>query len=200
LLSLGYALCMAGCPVALWIGDVPEAIRCTNMLREFSANNGLYSTWGECFEHVLRLRQGTEQDVLAAAYVEARVDVSTIAKFAASSTKTPGAGFLPDPEPTEALWSYSEVLRVEAELVLNTGAANAEKTAETKLLQSIDLAHSQSALSFELRGAASLARLWQRAGRVAKARSLIKATYSRFTEGFATPDLLGARQLIDELG
>jgi predicted ATPase len=86
------------------------------------------------------------------------------------------------------------------DLALNAAAANAEKTAETKLLQSIDLAHSQSVLSFELRSAASLARLWHRTGRVAKARNLIKATYSRFNEGFATADLLGARRLIDELG
>jgi predicted ATPase len=91
-------------------------------------------------------------------------------------------------------------LRIEAELILNTGAANVEKTAEAKLLQSLDLAQAQSVLSFELRSAASLARLWQRTGRTAKARSLLNNTYSRFTEGFATSDLLSARRLIDELG
>jgi tetratricopeptide (TPR) repeat protein len=111
LLSLGYALCMAGCPVALWTGDVPEATRCTNMLREFAAKNRLYSTWGECFEHVLRLRQGTAKDVLTAAYVEARVDVSTISKFAALAAQAPGADFLSDAQPTDALWSHSEILR-----------------------------------------------------------------------------------------
>jgi hypothetical protein len=199
-LSLGYALCMAGCPVALWTGDLSEANRCTDLLREHAAKNGLYSTWGECFEHVLRLRQGTEKDHLMAAHIEARVDVSTISKFAALSAESPGAGLLTDVQPTDALWSHSEVLRIEAELILNTGAANVEKTAEAKLLQSLDLAHSQSVLSFELRSAASLARLWQRTGRTAKARSLLNKTYSRFTEGFATSDLLSARQLIDELG
>jgi tetratricopeptide (TPR) repeat protein len=199
-LSLGYALCMAGCPVALWTGDLSEANRCTDLLREHAAKNGLYSTWGECFEHVLRLRQGTEKDHLMAAHIEARVDVSTISKFAALSAESPGAGLLTDVQPTDALWSHSEVLRIEAELILNTGAANVEKTAEAKLLQSLDLAHSQSVLSFELRSAASLARLWQRTGRTAKARSLLNNTYSRFTEGFATSDLLSARRLIDELG
>jgi predicted ATPase len=199
-LSLGYALCMAGCPVALWTGDLSEANRCTDLLREHAAKNGLYSTWGECFEHVLRLRQGTEKDHLMAAHIEARVDVSTISKFAALSAESPGAGLLTDVQPTDALWSHSEVLRIEAELILNTGAANVEKTAEAKLLQSLDLAQAQSVLSFELRSAASLARLWQRTGRTAKARSLLNNTYSRFTEGFATSDLLSARRLIDELG
>ena len=135
-----------------------------------------------------------------AAHIEARVDVSTISKFAALSAESPGTGLLTDVQPTDALWSHSEVLRIEAELILNIGAANVEKTAEAKLLQSLDLAHAQSVLSFELRSAACLARLWQRTGRTAKARSLLNKTYSRFTEGFATSDLLSARQLIDELG
>jgi predicted ATPase len=135
-----------------------------------------------------------------AAHIEARVDVSTISKFAALSAESSGAGLLTDVQPTDALWSHSEVLRIEAELILNTGAANVEKTAEAKLLQSLDLAQAQSVLSFELRSAASLARLWQRTGRTAKARSLLNNTYSRFTEGFATSDLLSARRLIDELG
>jgi hypothetical protein len=191
---------MAGCPVALWTGDLSEANRCTDLLREHAAKNGLYSTWGECFEHVLRLRQGTEKDHLMAAHIEARVDVSTISKFAALSAESPGTGLLTDVQPTDARWSHSEVLRIEAELILNTGAANVEKTAEAKLLQSLDLAQAQSVLSFELRSAASLARLWQRTGRTAKARSLLNNTYSRFTEGFATSDLLSARRLIDELG
>jgi len=199
-LSLGYALCMAGCPVALWTGDLPEAKRCTDLLREHAAKNGLYSTWGECFEHVLRLRQGAGKDHLMAAYIEARVDVSTLSEFAAPGAECPGTGLLTDAQPTDALWSHAEVLRLEAELVLNTGATNAEKAVETKLLQSLDLAHAQSVLSFELRSAASLARLWQRTGRTAKARSLLNQTYSRFTEGFATSDLLSARRLIDELG
>jgi predicted ATPase/DNA-binding winged helix-turn-helix (wHTH) protein len=200
ILSLGYALCMAGCPVALWTGDISEAMRCTDMLRQYAAKNGLYSTWGECFEQVVRLRRGGTKDVLTAALVEARVDVSTIGKFAALSAENASADLLTDAQSDEALWSRSEVLRVDAELVLETGATDAAKTAETKLLQSLDLARSQSILSFELRSAASLARVWQGAGRSAKARSLLKTTYGRFTEGFATRDLLDARRLIDELG
>ena len=189
---------MAGCPVALWTGDLAEAKRCTEMLREYAARNGLYSTWGECFEYALRLRQGTETDVLKAAYIEARADVSTIGKFAAQA-ETADTDFLTDAQPTDALWSHSEVLRVEAELILKTGVTNAETTAEAKLLQSLDLARSQSVLSFELRSAASLAHLWRRTGRSAKARGLLETIYGRFTEGFATSDLLSARQLIDEL-
>jgi hypothetical protein len=199
-LSLGYALCMAGCPVALWTGGLSEATKCTEMLRKYAARNGLYSSWGECFEHIIRLRQGTGQDILTAAYIEARVDVSTIGQFAAHGAEAAGAGLLTELELGDALWSHSEILRIDAELVLKTDATNAEKTVEAKLLQSLELARSQSVLSFELRSATALARLWHRTGRIAQARTLLKATYGRFTEGFATSDLLAARQLIQELG
>jgi predicted ATPase len=90
-------------------------------------------------------------------------------------------------------------LRIEAEAILKA-AAGATQTAEAKLLQSVDIAREQSVLSFELRSVASLARLWRHTGRLSKARNLLQETYGRFTEGFATNDLLGARQLIDEFG
>jgi predicted ATPase/DNA-binding winged helix-turn-helix (wHTH) protein len=199
-LSLGYALCMAGCPVALWTGDFAEAGRCTELLREYAARNGLYSSWGKDFEHVLRLRQGSEKDALTANYIEARLDVSTISRLADLSAKKLGAGKFADPLPQDARWSYPEVLRVDAELLLNKASTVADKEAEARLLQSLDLSKSQSLLSFELRTAVALARLWQRAGHVAKARSLLKSTYAKFAEGFATSDLVNASLLMSELG
>jgi predicted ATPase/DNA-binding winged helix-turn-helix (wHTH) protein len=199
-LSLGYVLCMAGCPVALWTGDLVEAARCTELLRQYAARNRLYGSWGECFEQIIRLRQGSEQDVLTSAYVEARLDVSTIGQFSALAAEAAGAEFLTETEFGDALWSHSEILRVGADLVLKAGAANAEKAAEATLQRSLELARGQSVLSFELRSVMALARLWQRTGRIAEAKALLKATYDRFTEGFATSDLRHARALMDELG
>jgi predicted ATPase/DNA-binding winged helix-turn-helix (wHTH) protein len=198
-LSLGYALCMAGCPIALWDGDLAEAKRCTGLLREHAARNGLYSSWGECYEYVVRLREGTEQQALLAAYIEPRVDVSTIAHLAELRFDAISAKLPTDNDPPEALWSYPEILRVDAELILRTGSKDAEKKAEGKLLQSLDLAQSQSLLSFELRTATSVARLWARTKRSTKARALLDATCDRFTEGFATSDMKQARELLDQL-
>jgi hypothetical protein len=138
-LSLGYALCMAGCPVALWTGDLPEAKRCTGLLREHAARNGLYSSWGECYEHVVRLREGTDQQALMAAYIEPRVDVSTIAHMTELSFDAVSADRPADQELSDALWSYPEVLRVDAELMLHAGSPELAKKAEAKLLQSLDL-------------------------------------------------------------
>ena len=64
---------------------------------------------------------------------------------------------------------------------------------------SIDLARGQGALAWELRAAASLARLWRRNGRAAQASDLLGGVYVRFTEGFATPDLMAAGELLAEL-
>jgi predicted ATPase/DNA-binding winged helix-turn-helix (wHTH) protein len=199
-LSLGYAICMGGCPVALWSGDLSEARRCIDLLTEYAAKNGLYSTWGKGFERVLGLRQGSDRDVLTANYIEARLDVSTISALAGLSAEKLGSGDFADPLPDDARWSYPEVMRIDAELLLMKPSAVSDQEAEAKLLQSLERAKSQSLLSFELRAAIALARLWNRTKRAAKAGSLLKSTYGKFTEGFATSDLLNAARLLAELG
>jgi predicted ATPase/DNA-binding winged helix-turn-helix (wHTH) protein len=198
-LSLGYALCMAGCPVALWNGDLSQATRCTGLLREYAARNGLYSSWGECCEHVVRLREGAAEQALTAAFIEPRIDVSTIAQLTQLDFSDIKIELSAKKEPPEALWSYPEVLRVDAEFLLHVGSADAEKQAEKKLLQSLELSKAQKLLSFELRTAISVARLWSRTKRGAKGRDLLRATYDKFTEGFETSDLKQSRDLLERM-
>ena len=50
------------------------------------------------------------------------------------------------------------------------------------------------------RAAISLARQWRDHGRQAEEGRLLAETYWKFTEGFATGDLVEARKLIAELG
>jgi hypothetical protein len=45
----------------------------------------------------------------------------------------------------------------------------------------------------------SLARLYQSQGKQREARHLLTQIYDRFTEGFDTVDLRGAKALLDEL-
>jgi predicted ATPase len=52
-------------------------------------------------------------------------------------------------------------------------------------------------LSWELRAAASLARLWRDQNRSAETIALLVPIYNRFTEGFETADLKAAKALID---
>jgi predicted ATPase len=79
---------------------------------------------------------------------------------------------LPDPEWTEVEISYRTALAVAGE---------------------------QGTRGFELRAAVSLASLLSKLGRCAEARDLLAPVYGRFTEGFDTPDLKQAKELLDEL-
>jgi predicted ATPase len=54
-------------------------------------------------------------------------------------------------------------------------------------------------LSWELRAATSLARLWLEQNRTKAAREILAAVYDRFTEGFETADLRAAKLLLDGL-
>ena len=72
--------------------------------------------------------------------------------------------------------------------------------AEGEFGRALEIARSQSARLFELRAARDLARLWRDRGRVAEARDLLAPVYAAFTEGFAFPDLVEARALLEELG
>lgn len=77
------------------------------------------------------------------------------------------------------------------------GATEAE--AESCYHQAIEIAQQQSAKSWELRAATSLARLWQQQCKRAEARQMLAGIYGWFTEGFDTPDLKDAKALLDEL-
>ena len=61
------------------------------------------------------------------------------------------------------------------------------------------VAREQEAKSGELRAPTGLARLWQRQGKRAEARELLRSVYDWFTEGFDTQDLKDAKALLEEL-
>ncbi|MGK9232551.1 AAA family ATPase [Inquilinus limosus] len=96
----------------------------------------------------------------------------------------------------EHMWE-AELARIGGELRRVRGAPPDE--VEASLRAALTVACSQSARSFELRAAMSLARLWRDQGRVAEARGLLAPVYGWFTEGFDTPDLRAAKALMVEL-
>jgi len=73
------------------------------------------------------------------------------------------------------------------------------EAAEANFRQAADVARLQDARSLELRAAMSLSKVLRRQGRTDEGRESLAAAYSRFTEGFETPDLRDAKTLIDEL-
>jgi predicted ATPase/DNA-binding winged helix-turn-helix (wHTH) protein len=99
-------------------------------------------------------------------------------------------------ERNEERWCFPELLRIQGELMLLKKEPNVA-SAEQNFLQSLSWARLQGTLSWELRGAMSLARLRPNQGRTEEAFVLLAQVYDRFTEGFTTADLERARELID---
>jgi len=97
----------------------------------------------------------------------------------------------------------AELYRIKGELLLRKAKRKdrtvLEKEAEACFQQSLAVARQQKARSFELRTSISLSRLLQKQGKRSEARTLLKAIYDWFTEGFETPDLKEAKSLIEEL-
>jgi class 3 adenylate cyclase/predicted ATPase len=93
----------------------------------------------------------------------------------------------------------AELYRMQGELIFSEGGRTAATEAENLLLKSLDIAQEQNALSWELRTATSLARLWQTVGRRAQAADLLLPTLRQFSEGLSTPDMRDAIQLAHQL-
>jgi tetratricopeptide (TPR) repeat protein len=91
----------------------------------------------------------------------------------------------------------AELHRLKAHMLSNQ--RNSSVDAESLLAKALEVARSQSAHSFELRAAMSLARLWRDQGKVREARELLAPVYGWFTEGFDTRDLKEAKALLEEL-
>ena len=99
-------------------------------------------------------------------------------------------------ERTGERWFVAEVYRQKGALLMRQGHTEA---AEELYRKALSIAREQEAKLWELRAAASLARLRRDQGRRAEARDLLGSVYGWFTEGFGTPDLKEAKALLDEL-
>jgi hypothetical protein len=194
-----YALTFAVIPVALLTGAIAEARRQVDLLAAHAAGNRRAEEWKDCYTQLLELRGGNEREALIASCIEPRLDTAGAPPFADLTSDANIPMPLPGPEPVEILWNTPELLRVDAELLLWHAAPGAAAAAEAKLSRALEIARAQSALSWELRDAMSLARLWRSHGRVAEARDLLTATYRKFTEGFGTSDLIRARNMIADI-
>ena len=112
--------------------------------------------------------------------------VSTLEAALAISTET-GSCF----------WE-AELHRLRGETLLERDPA-AEAVAEECFERARAVAKAQQARTLELRTASSLARLRRRQGRGEEAAALLTEIYDWFQEGFDSPDLREARELLVDL-
>jgi predicted ATPase len=217
-MSLGIALALAACPIALFRGDLAAVEHYVEMLLDASTTHALalFRAWSRCHQAVLVIRRGdlvTGLQLLRAGLDElgeARSALRFLAFLSEMAEALGRAGQIADglatieeamerSERTEERWVTAELLRIKGELLLLQGAPGAAAAAEDHFQQALDWARRQGALSWELRAATSLARLLRDRARSEEAYELLAAVYDRFTEGFATADLRAAKALIDDL-
>jgi class 3 adenylate cyclase/predicted ATPase len=101
-------------------------------------------------------------------------------------------------EATKERWFEAEVHRVAGDIALMSRRLDAAK-AEAHFERAIAIAREQKAKSWELRAAASMARLWRDQDKRQQARDLLAPIYGWFTEGFDTSDLKEAKTLLEKL-
>src|SRR6185437_3462607 len=99
-------------------------------------------------------------------------------------------------ERTGERWFEAELYRQKGELLLRQGNHEAAEKLYRKALR---VAQQQQAKLWELRAAASLARLHRDKGRHVMAREVLAPVYRWFIEGFDTADLQAAKALLNEL-
>jgi len=217
-ISLCYALSTAACPVALWVGDLAAAERYVSMLLDHSAELAMavWQAGGRCLKGALLLKHGRINaglQLLRSALDELR-DTGSVPRYATflgvlaeglAKAGQVAAGrvavdeALVRSESNEETWCIAELLRIKGELVRLENGPDAAAVAERHFRQALDWARRQGALSWELRAATSLARMWRDHGRSKEARELLARVYNRFTEGFETADLKAAKALLDDL-
>ena len=101
-------------------------------------------------------------------------------------------------ETTKEAWYEADVHRIAGEIALMSPERDSAR-AEAYFERALEVARAQHAKSWELRAAASMARLWREQGKRDEARELLAPVYGWFTEGFDTMDLKEAKTLLAEL-
>jgi len=214
-LSLGNVLAQAACPVTLLAGKLDLAERYIAMFMEQAAANTLnvWRIYGRCFSGMLRIRRG---DVAGGVLqLGEAVDELRQAKFVqyltafllaqaeglAEAQRVEQALLaiheaLARVEGTKERWCLAEALRIRGELALQIGS---QTEAESYFRQALKWAHAQGALSWELRAATSLARLYQTQGRPAPGRAVLEPVLTAFTEGLDSRDVTSAAGLLRAL-
>jgi predicted ATPase/class 3 adenylate cyclase/DNA-binding winged helix-turn-helix (wHTH) protein len=216
-LSFCSVLGQGACPIAFWAGDLDAAERYGAMLLDHTEHHPirLWNIWARCFIGLVVAKRGDIDAGLRALRggLEQAGEARFLPRFllllgemAACLGKAGEVGVglqtveetLARCEARDELWYAAELLRIKGELVIMKGAS-AAAAAEGHFLSALDWAGRQQALSWELRTATSLARLWRDQHRVADAREKLRPVYDRFTEGFATADLQTAKSLLEQL-
>jgi hypothetical protein len=179
-------------PIAIWNGDDAQARSLTDRLAEEAKRYtlGFWLRWADFFHLALQVRTGDHTCLPVAADP---LTLETLATFspalftldAATREKSGVSG-----------WCSPEIRRVEGEWLLEQRAPDAVAGAEALFQEALGLARRQGALSWELRAATSLGKLWLEQDRAGAARDLVVEVLQRCPKLRTTQDLTAAQALI----
>jgi class 3 adenylate cyclase/predicted ATPase len=93
----------------------------------------------------------------------------------------------------------AEIYRLQGEITLAHRGREAAVETEAYYTRSLEVCRKQEAVSWELRTAVSLARLWRDVGKRQDAVDLLAPVFGRFKQGFDTLDVKEAIQIMREL-
>ena len=212
--TLCSALAWGACPLALLAGDLDAAWQSAAELVDHAEKHALadHVCYGRATLEIISLRKagpkaGAEQ--VGAALQRWRASqwhvVLSVGDFAEAAAAAGLAGeisalvdeTLQRAECNQDLWAYPEMLRVRGELLLRQDSPDPRQAREC-FERSLERARAQGALAWQLRSAASLYRFDLRQGEGRESREVLAQTCAQFREGFRTPDLRAARQLLVE--
>jgi hypothetical protein len=196
------ALGHAAVPIALWSGDWVAADRLSAMLLEQTQRFSL-TRWhfaALCFRAVWALdRPGGRAESLLGEELARAAPLPGLQRdlMATLSPRWLDQATIMRGRQQLGGWCGAELLRVACLQI----ADNQPEAAgvEADLRRSMAIAREQGAISWELRSAMSLARLWQARDRRLDALQLLSPIYERFTEGLGTRDVLAASELLREM-
>ncbi len=169
-------------------------------MRQIASQNWLLLQTGAAEDAVTGLTKGIASAREQGARLFSSVSLTTLAEaHLANGTITEGLAIADEAldivQGGERFWE-AETYRIKGELLR---LENKDSAAEECFRASLKVAASQSALSLELRGATSLAKLLVKNGRKPEARQMVENTLCRFTEGFESADLQEANSLLNTL-
>jgi hypothetical protein len=193
---------MSVIPIALWRGSLNEAKGQITRLFETSQECGLgyWTNWARTFQAVIELCESDSSDMEDPLAPFQKITQDTVQRdqLATFHESLASPLILNRVEAGRVGWNAPEVLRATAERRLAAGQATPDE-AEALLLRSLELARGQQALSWQVRTATSLGRLWGYQGRETDARTLLQNTLSLVSEGFGDSDYIAAEALLADL-
>lgn len=207
-LTISHALSDGACPLALLARDLSVAGSYIAMLYEQTSANALdvWHTYAEAYDGELRIRRGQVSagiQLLHTAVATLRQGgfVLYLTSFlgvlgqalASIGERREGLALIDEAlgrcERSGEAWCLAELWRLKG-VVLGAGASG---EGEACLRRALETARGQGALSWELRAAASMARLHAERGEARAAAEMLSSVLARFKEGFDKPDLAEAR-------